>query len=276
MRSRLDGLRPGAQDLILLPEYANAPGLGEREAIRVFAARQGAVFLKAVAASARRLGCLAALAGLVQDGSRWFNRALVYDVQGDIVFHYDKVHLTDVERDEIGVTPGDGLEVFDHAGVRIGFATCFDMYFAEHFLTLAALNVDLVLSPSYQRSESAERLRVLAQARALDTGAYLVRSSYAMGDPAVGGRSLAATPAGMVLVDAGAEPGILAAELDPLAKFVKPASHGQALVEHRALIKAHRRPVVYKTAGNARAWTVSTGWMGLGKAKGEDLDGETG
>ena len=53
MREKLEGLDCGAQDLILLPEYANAPGLNDRQVLRAFTEAQGAAFLEAVAASAR-------------------------------------------------------------------------------------------------------------------------------------------------------------------------------------------------------------------------------
>ena len=148
------------------------------------------------------------LAGAVRSGERWFNRTLVFDASGALAFSYDKVHLTDVEREGLGITPGPLAAVFEHAGIRIGFATCFDLYFAEHFAALAAGGAGLVLCPSYQRSESAERLRMMAQARALDSGTYLLRSSYAMADPAVGGRSLVAAPDGTLLADLGSEAGL--------------------------------------------------------------------
>jgi len=246
MRTRLDQLQPGEQDLVLLPEYANTPGLNDQHVLREFAESQGADFLQAVAASAKRLHSLIALAAPVQSGARWFNRTLVFDNMGDLAFTYDKVHLTDVEKENLGLTAGSMPTVFQHEKIRLGFATCFDLYFPEHFATLAAQDADLILCPSYQRSESAERIRNMAQTRALDSGTYLLRSSYAMEDPSVGGRSLIAAPDGTLLQDAEAKACIITVELDPKQKFMKPASHGQHIIEHRTLIEAHRRPAAYR------------------------------
>ncbi len=246
MREKLNGLEPGKQDLVLLPEYATAPGLSDPQTLREFATSRGADFLRDIEASAKRLECLVALTGIDRSGARWFNRALVFDRAGNRAFAYDKIHLTDVEKLELGLTPGAAPSVFRHAGVRIGFATCFDLYFPEHFAALAAQGADLVLCPSYQRSESAGRLCLQARARALDAGCYLVRASYAMGNPKTGGHSLVAAPDGVLLADAGSEPGVLAAEIDPARKFVKPASHGRPVVEHRALLESHRRPAIYR------------------------------
>ena len=117
---------------MLLPEYANAPGLVDRMAMRQFSAGPGADFVQATAASAKRLECMIVLAVLAQSESRWFNRSLVYDTNGELVFTYDKVHLTDTEQDELGLTEGTAPRVFEKAGVRMGFATCFDLYFPEY------------------------------------------------------------------------------------------------------------------------------------------------
>jgi len=245
MRDRLESLKPGEQELVLLPEYANAPGLEDRETVQLFAAGPGTAFVQASAATTRRLGCLVVVPALVQDGARWLNRTLVFDAQGATVARYDKLHITDAEQDDMGLAPGAAPAVVEHGGIRLGFATCFDLYFPEYFATLAARHVDIVLCPSYQRSESGERIRLIAQTRALDSGAYVVRSGYAMGSPATGGHALVAAPDGQILADAGTAPGIITVEINPRHKFIKPASHGRPPVEHRALIGAHRRPGVY-------------------------------
>ena len=246
MLGRIDGLKPREQDLVLLPEYANVPGLSDRQTIRQFAAGRGADFVRAIAASAKRLDSMIVLAVLAQSGSCWFNRTLVFNTRGQVAFTYDKLHLTDAERSELDLTPGAEPRVFEHAGVRIGFAACFDLYFPDHFEALAAQLVDIVLCPSYQRSESAQRICIVAQARALDSGAYLIRSSYSMGDPVVGGHSLVATPAGALLANAGEGACVLTAKIDPKLKFIKPASHSRPAVEHRMLIESHRRPAAYR------------------------------
>lgn len=106
--------------------------------------------------------------------------------------------------------------------------------------------VDIVVCPSYQRSESGHRICLISQSRALDTGSYIARSSYSIGRPQTGGHSLVASPDGELLAMAGAEPGIIEAEIDPKQKFLKPRSHKQPLVEHSKLIEAHRRPELYR------------------------------
>jgi glycerophosphoryl diester phosphodiesterase len=246
MQTELDKLVPGDHDLVLLPEYANTPGIEDRHAVQEFAVNQGTRFLEAIPDFAKRLRCPIALAAMVRSGARWHNRSLLFDAAGHVAASYDKLHITDVERDELGLTPGSELRVFELGGLRVGFATCFDLYFPEHFEALAAQKMDIALCPSYQRSESDERIRLLARARAFDSGSYLLRSSYAMRDTLRGGHSLVATPTGDLLIDAESTACVVTAELNPKTKFEKPASHGQPTVEHRALIDSHRRPGTYR------------------------------
>jgi omega-amidase len=246
MSAQLETLNPRQQDIVLLPEYANTPGIEEPNEMRRCAETTGTKFLQNVATSAKRLGCLIATGAVVREDEQWFNRTLVFDTSGEVVFHYDKIHLTTAESRDLALCAGSKSPIFEYQGIRIGFATCFDLYFPEHLVALAKQQVDLILCPSYQRSESAERIQLIAQMRALDTGSYLARSSYAMPTPDHGGHSLIAAPDGSLIADAANTAGVITAEFDPHQKFTKPASHGQPVVEHRALIESHRRPDTYR------------------------------
>lgn len=246
MQAQLTQLQPGEQDLMLLPEYANTPGLGERDLLHTCAENQGAAFLQFVAASAERLKCLIAVGVVAHEDDSWFNRTVVFDSTGTLVHSYDKIHLPVTEERDLGLTAGSKHCVFQHGKLRIGFATCFDLSFPEHFVVLAEQEVDLILCPSYQRSASAERILTVSQVRAMDSGAYLIRSSYAMDDSTRGGHSLVAAPDGTLLANAKDQVGIITTEFDPALKFIKPASHGQPHVEHRASIESRRRPDTYR------------------------------
>ena len=136
MDSRLSSLEPGSADLVLLPEYANAPGLEDSEEIRHFALGPGVDFLQRVASHASRLGSRIALAALVETPSGWANRGLLLDTVGIEIYQYDKIHLTDVESQTLGLIPGRWPSVFEHDGLRLAFAICFDLYFPEYFAAL--------------------------------------------------------------------------------------------------------------------------------------------
>jgi predicted amidohydrolase/glycerophosphoryl diester phosphodiesterase len=249
---------PSAVDLVLLPEYATAPGAASPERIAELSAGPGEVLLAACRDLARRARCLVALGTVAREPSGLYNRALLVAPDGSMLGTYDKTHLPGVEENGLAIRPGGSSRPIEARGLRIGFATCFDVYFPEWFAALAAEGVDLVLSPSYQRSESGEHLRLLSACRALDSGAWFARASYAMPTPGRGGHSLVASPEGAVVADAGEEPGVLLAEIDPTRRWVKPASYGGPDVEHRALIERHRRPDLYRPRPERRAAVLSS------------------
>ena len=156
-------------------------------------------------------------------------RNTLYVVGPGIQEHYDKIHLFDAygfaESDT--VAPGEAPLVVDIAGVRVGFATCYDVRFPNLFTTLADRGARLVVLPASWGAGpgKVDQWQVLVRARALDTTTYIVAAGQA--DPSsVGvvvdtkaptgsGHSMAVGPTGDVLTELGAEPGLLLVDLDP-------------------------------------------------------------
>jgi predicted amidohydrolase len=246
MIAQLEKITPGSADLVLLPEYANVPGINDRVAMQDFASGRGMILVDTLIEMAERLKCLM-MAGLVErkPEERWVNLAAVYDASGGRSFIYEKVHLTQFERDTLQLSAGNWISTCEMQGVVYGFAICFDAYFPEHFAALAKQKVDVILCPSYQRSESPERLEVMTCTRAIDSGAYVVRSSYAMPEGNTGGCSMVAAPEGSIIGKLEGDAGVLRVKIDPALKWNKPRSHRQLEIEHRELIDLERRPGLY-------------------------------
>ncbi|MEZ5277378.1 MAG: glycerophosphodiester phosphodiesterase family protein [Opitutaceae bacterium] len=248
MIGSIQALTPGGCDLLLLPEYANTPGLEDGDLMRSFALEQGVAFLDRLAEESRRLECLV-VAGIVWNrGARWLNGVAVFDSGRRSEPSPEKLHLTEAESTRLRLDPGLRMQVIRWRGHLLGFAPCFDLYFSEVSEALAFAKVDLVVSPSYQRSESPGRIRLLARGRALDTGAWLIRSGYAMEGGSSGGESLVAAPDGSLVATGGQQAGIVRCQVDLSEKWMKPHSHGQAVIEHRVLLEGHRRPGLYRNA----------------------------
>ena len=244
---RLAALHPEDADLIVLPEYVNVPGLEAQEIVRQYAETDGAAFIERVIARGAELRSAITLSMATRSqGDTWVNRAVLYDTAGTQVTSYDKIHLTDAEVDPMGLSPGTEVVTFNWQSCTVGFAICFDLYFPEYFATLSGLDVDLIICPTYQRSESAERICHQCQVRAVDTGAYLLRSTYAIGTEDTGGRSLIAAPDGRLLGVAAGDPEVLSVTVDPQQKFNHQASYGKPMTEHRSLIESHRCPDMYR------------------------------
>ena len=94
MAGAVASFEPGEQDLILLPEYANTPGLEDPVLMREFAGLEGRVFLGRMSQEATRLSCLVAAGVVTAKGLQWVNEVRVFGPDGRSVFEAEKIHLT--------------------------------------------------------------------------------------------------------------------------------------------------------------------------------------
>ena len=110
-------------------------------------------------------------------GDRLRNVAIILNRAGHAVGEYAKMHLTQHERD-LGLLCGAEAATFETDFGRLAVAICFDIYFSELFEAYRERGVSFIATPSYQRHEPKENLIAQAKTRAMDTGAYIIRSSY--------------------------------------------------------------------------------------------------
>jgi len=139
--------------------------------------------------------------------------------------HYDKIHLFDAfgfaESDT--VSPGQGPLVVEIAGVRVGFAICYDLRFPGLFQMMADDGAQLHVVPASWGAGPGkiDHWELLTRARALDTTAFVAACDqapphdYDGSAPRGVGHSLVAGPDGAVLGSLGAERGVLTLDLDP-------------------------------------------------------------
>lgn len=92
------------------------------------------------------------------------------------VVQQDKLHLTPAEQ-QMGVEPGEVVNVFDVDGVAAAVQICADIEFPEVPRILARRGVELILCPSLTwNTRGAERVRIGAHARAMENQLYVVVS----------------------------------------------------------------------------------------------------
>jgi predicted amidohydrolase len=175
---------------------------------------------------ARNAG-MALVAGVFEpapDG-RVYNTAVVYAGTGDLVAAYRKIHLFDSlgERESALVAPGSEPVVVDLAGIRTGFATCYDIRFPELFRTLVARGAELIVVPGAWAAGlfKEEHWVTLVRARAIENTVWVAAAGQ-VPDPASPptraptgvGRSMLVDPMGTVRADLGLWPQVGVAELD--------------------------------------------------------------
>ncbi len=168
---------------------------------------------------------IGSLAIKAADG-RVANRSLLVDPQGLIVARYDKIHMFDVDlgsgenyRESATIAPGETAMLADTPWGPIGLSVCYDLRFPHLYRRLAQQGAAYLSIPAaFTRTTGRAHWHILQRARAIENGAFVFAPAQC-GTHAEGrqtyGHSLIVDPWGTVLADAGEEPGLILAEIDP-------------------------------------------------------------
>ena len=248
-------------DLIVLPEYSDAPAdVHGKSGLYGAAEKYNAILMeKARSAAVRcRANVFVNASHYTESGIR--NTTHVFDRDGNIVGRYFKAHPapSEVRREEqggYGVDVGYSYEfkepyVIELEGLRIGFMTCYDFYFYENFARVAKEDLDIIIGCSLQRSDTHEALSIINKFLCYNTNAYLIRASVSLGeDSELCGCSTVITPRGEELLNMKNSVGLGICEIDPKAKYYKPAGYMGKPKSHYEYIEEGRRPWLYRNGG---------------------------
>ncbi len=164
---------------------------------------------------------------ILRDDGKLANRALLIAPDGTTLASYDKIHMFDVDldngeswRESAAYEPGTDAAVVDLAGLKLGFAICYDLRFPQLFRTEALAGAAVLSVPAAFTRQSVEaHWHVLLRARAIENGAFVIAA--AQGGLHEDGRetyghSLIVDPWGRILAEAAHdEPSVIVAEIDP-------------------------------------------------------------
>lgn len=248
-------------DLIVLPEYSDVPAdVKGKDGFYNAAKINGEILLKKVSETAKRCHALAFVncGFYTEDGVR--NTTHVFDREGNIVGRYFKEHPapSEVKTDKEGGHELDVAYSYEFRepyvltleGLRFAFLTCYDFYFYENFAQIARQNVDVIIGCSLQRTDTHEALSIINKFLCYQTNAYLVRASVSLGaDSPVCGCSMVVSPRGEEILNMKNDVGLGICEIDPKAKYFKPAGHMGKEKAHYEYIEEGRRPWLYRNGG---------------------------
>jgi predicted amidohydrolase len=154
------------------------------------------------------------------------NRSFLIGPQGQIAATYDKIHMFDVSlpngesyRESRNFRPGAGAVVADLPWGRAGLSVCYDLRFAYLYRALAQAGASFLFVPSaFTHTTGRAHWHVLLRARAIETGCFVL--APAQGGHHENGRhtyghSLVVAPWGEVVAEAGEDPCVIMAEIDP-------------------------------------------------------------
>lgn len=247
-----------SMDVIVLPEACDIPCLAPTRAdADASSAKYNKILLDKVAKTARRCNAIVFVNARSGEVGALRNTTYAFNREGEVVGTYYKQHLTPGEVTKIRL---DSDYTYEHSeptvieidGLRFGFLTCYDFYFYEAFSNLARQRLDFIIGCSHQRSDTHRAIEIMSQNLAYNTNAYVLRSSVSMDeDSDVGGGSMVVAPNGEVLLNMKSRVGIATVEIDPAAKYYKPAGYGNPPAAHYEYIEQGRRPWKYRPAGSA-------------------------
>ena len=156
------------------------------------------------------------------------NTALMVGKNGEELARYEKVHLFDVNLPD-GNTYQESETV--KAGVslppisispelgKIGLSVCYDVRFPELYRQLSKQGAEILLIPAaFTAYTGKDHWQVLLTARAIENTAYVVAPAQTGNHYArrtSHGHAMIIDPWGLVLSDAGEDPGIAIAEINP-------------------------------------------------------------
>ena len=213
---------------VLTPEMTNIFEVKRERLLTAIAPEESDPCLAAFRELARRLGIFVHIGSLAikLSSDKAANRSFLIDRSGEIVARYDKIHMFDVDisdsesyRESRSYRPGEIAVTVDLPWGRLGLTICYDLRFPALYRALAEAGSAFFTVPSaFTRPTGEAHWHVLTRARAIENGAFVLAA--AQGGKHENGRetfghSLVVDPWGRVLAEAGIEPGVLMAKIDP-------------------------------------------------------------
>jgi predicted amidohydrolase len=227
-----DAVAQGAE-FVLTPEVTNCVSTSRSHQRAVLQHEEEDITLAALRAEAQKAGIwlLIGSLGLKTDDAdgRFANRSFLIDPTGEIVARYDKIHMFDVQINEVetwreseGYRPGTRAVLAETSFAPIGMSVCYDVRFSHLYRALARAGAQILTVPAaFSPVTGAAHWHALLRARAIESGCFVIAPAQTgLHESAQNktrltyGHSLVVDPWGEVILDAGTEPGVYKFDLD--------------------------------------------------------------
>jgi len=182
----------------------------------------------AAAAMAKQNKCwllIGSVAVKVDESGKALNRSLLFNPGGEIVAHYDKIHLFDVEVGDGQVYKESARIIAGQHGVlgaigdaKLGMTVCYDVRFPHLYRALAKAGANILAVPAAFTQVTGEaHWHVLLRARAIENSCFVIAPAQTgthPGNRQTYGHSLIIDPWGKILADGGTQEGVIMADID--------------------------------------------------------------
>ncbi len=219
-------------DVVVLPEVWNWRGGTTAQKVANADAIPGGSAYEALQALARRHKIWIHGGSLIEKipgGTQVYNTTCVFNRDGREVARYRKIHMFDIiapdgtpYRESDDIRPGTEIVTYDLEGMKVGCTICYDMRFAELYITLAKQGCDVIMVPSsFTLQTGKDHWEPILKVRAIETQCYIVApGQYGPFTDAKGGtrlsygHSLIADPWGHIVAKASDGIGFASANID--------------------------------------------------------------
>ncbi len=232
-------------DYVLTPEVSNMMQLSRKALFEHLSTEQDDASLRVYQALAAELKIHLHIGSLALRFSpeKAVNRSFLIGPDGKVLASYDKIHMFDIDlpggesyRESANYQPGETAVISDLPWGRIGLTICYDVRFPALYRALAESGASFLTVPSaFTRKTGEAHWHVLLRARAIETGCFVFAAAQGglhENKRETFGHSLIIDPWGEVLAEAGTEPGVIMARIDPARveaarKSVPSLQHGR-------------------------------------------------
>jgi deaminated glutathione amidase len=229
-RDLIEQAAQAGADYVLTPEMTNIMEIKRERLFAAIAEEERDPTLTALRELARKHAIFLHVGSLAikvsQDKAA--NRSFLIDRHGEIAARYDKIHMFDVDlangesyRESNNFRPGELAVLADLPWGRLGMTICYDLRFPALYRALAEAGASFLAIPAAFTKQTGEaHWQVLMRARAVENGCFVFAAAQGgthENGRATFGHSLVVDPWGQVLAEAGNEPGVILADVDPAA-----------------------------------------------------------
>jgi predicted amidohydrolase len=232
-------------DYVQTPEVSNMMQVNRKALFEHLAAEEDDRSLQAYRALAAELKIHLHVGSLAVKATpeRAANRSFLIGPDGAVIASYDKIHMFDIDlgngesyRESANYQPGETAVISDLPWGRIGLTICYDVRFPALYRALAESGASFLTVPSaFTRKTGEAHWHTLLRARAIENGCFVFAAAQGgthENKRETYGHSLIIDPWGVVLAEAGTEPGVIMAKIDPAKvetarKTVPSLQHGR-------------------------------------------------
>lgn len=175
-------------NIICLPEMVNIIQKDHDKLAQEITIFADDIFIKAAQEWAKSYQCWINLGSCAlkseknNPDQRYYNRNVMINNDGEIVSHYDKIHLFDVKlangeyyKESDTYQHGKNAVICDTPWGKMGFTICYDLRFSQLYRDLALQGADFILAPAaFTQFTGKAHWHLLTRARAIETGAYII------------------------------------------------------------------------------------------------------